>query len=241
MIKWQFLVMISLMVNYQIIAQKISPDSLMALGEIYLPFDSVQLSVFDNPNNTGGCYRFYQNGVLVMFKCFYNSNNIKSEVQFDSRERETGMHRMWYDSGQLSSCVERVAGKYHGTFQAWDSTGVLISDGTLKRGRGIIDHFNTKGEVYQRDFLHQKSFICSIIYRKQGVCPDGKIEYDSDFRKNKEHYIRYDCETRNIIEKGIMSFGAKDGLWEYFDKNGILVEKRLYKYGELIEKEVVEK
>jgi len=237
MLRLRLILLFFLLFEHFTFGQKISPDSLMSLGEIILPFDSSQLSVFDNPNNTGGCYRFYHDGVLVMFKCFYNNNNIKSEVQFDSRERETGMHRMWYDSGQLSSCVERVAGKYHGKFQAWDSTGNLISDGTMVRGLGIISKYNPNGEVYQRDFV-QKS---SIIYRIQDICPDGKIEYDTDFRKNKERFIRYDCETRTIIEKGIMSLGSKEGHWEYFDKKGNLIEKRLYEYGELIEKEAIQK
>lgn len=236
MISLRFIFLFFFMYHYTY-GQKISPDSLMAMGEINLPFDSAQLSVFDNPNNTGGCYNFYQKGVKVAFKCFYNSNNIESEIRFDSLERETGKYRMWFDSGQLKWLIEYDAGEYDGKYQVWDSTGFLTAEGTMEQGRGIINKFNSKGEVYQRDYVHNSGFI----YRKQGVCPDGRIEYDIDYRKESDDFVRYDCETRNIIEKGTTSLGAKNGYWEYFDKNGNLIETRRYEYGELIEKEVLEK
>ena len=79
------------------------------------------------------------------------------------------------------------------------------------------------------------------FYENGNIKEKGEIyEFDKQFQNSDSEFKKmgkFECfyENGNIKERGVYDwYGKKDGLFEYFSKNGKLIKKENYKDGELI-------
>lgn len=202
---------------------------------------------FKNKNNYIIHESFYENGNLWYKyypetheeKYFYITGELEKRITY----HDITVFRVYYKNGKLKEKKELKQG--NGVFKTYYENGVLQESGNYKtwRKNGSFKKFYQSGKL-QESGKYEDEYIRGYIerfYENGNIKEKGEIyEFDKQFQNSDSEFKKmgkFECfyENGNIKERGVYDwYGKKDGLFEYFSKNGKLIKKENYKDGELI-------
>ena len=201
---------------------------------------------FKNKNNYIIHESFYENGNLWYKyypetheeKYFYITGELEKRITY----HDITVFRVYYKNGKLKEKKELKQG--NGVFKTYYENGVLQESGNYKtwRKNGSFKKFYQSGKLQESG--NEDEYIRGYIerfYENRNIKEKGEIyEFDKQFQNSDSEFKKmgkFECfyENGNIKERGVYDwYGKKDGLFEYFSKNGKLIKKENYKDGELI-------
>ena len=195
----------------------------------------------------GNMENYFKNGNLREKREFKNKNNYIIHESFYENGNlwykyypETHEEKYFYITGELEKRIT-----YHDitVFRVYYKNGKLKEKKELKQGNGVFKTYYENG-VLQESGKYEDEYIRGYIerfYENGNIKEKGEIyEFDKQFQNSDSEFKKmgkFECfyENGNIKERGVYDwYGKKDGLFEYFSKNGKLIKKENYKDGELI-------
>ena len=195
----------------------------------------------------GKMENYFKNGNLREKREFKNKNNYIIHESFYENGNlwykyypETHEEKYFYITGELEKRIT-----YHDitVFRVYYKNGKLKEKKELKQGNGVFKTYYENG-VLQESGKYEDEYIRGYIerfYENGNIKEKGEIyEFDKQFQNSDSEFKKmgkFECfyENGNIKERGVYDwYGKKDGLFEYFSKNGKLIKKENYKDGELI-------
>lgn len=157
---------------------------------------------------------YYLNRYIGQYKAYYPGGQLQYHFNYDSTGKKTGMQYYWYENGNLRMEAQYTFGKQHG----W--TKEYYNNGKLKRetyyNTGTIDAAKTK-EYPDND-------------------PDKKpAKPVSQPKEGCEGYWTLHNANNQVSKKGnFHNCQLVDGEERIYDKNGLLLQIKLYKDGKYV-------
>lgn len=150
---------------------------------------------------------FRKNKIFGEGKCWDSDGKLISNTNY-KYGIEHGVAHFWYSNGQMSQELTFLDGKENGECKSWYESGELASIGSYSKGlrTGQWSFFELNGGWSIRNYVNDKY---------QG--------------KSIEH--RIDSTGYEFEVVGMYNNGLEEGVWEWVNMDGVIVQKLEYKEG----------
>ncbi|UKM65408.1 tetratricopeptide repeat protein [Flavobacteriaceae bacterium GSB9] len=157
-------------------------------------------------------------------KKYFLNKKVSSETNYIDGELN-GSYKSYYTNGNTLEEGHASENYYNGPWKSYYRDGTLQASFSYNQGSldGEYKYFDTDGKPYY-DYLYRKGEIIEYKYydKKGNVLSEGK-------KKGGEFQFKGHHPNGNILSKGLYDItGGKEGYWEFFSKNGVLIEKGNY-------------
>lgn len=128
-------------------------------------------------------------------------------------DKKNGEYQEFYPNGKPKEIGQKIDDLDEGTWKFYNDSGIPIKEVNYKNGYKIGDYkeFHSNGKIV----------VLGRYIQVSGTLDMVTVDVNGDEVKTKEHYD-------NVPKK--------DGIWEYYDENGKLIETKTYKEDVLIKK-----
>ena len=162
-------------------------------------------------------------------KYFWNKK-VSSEINYVNGELNGG-YKTYYSNGNAYEIGQSLDNFYNGSWKSYYRDGTLQADYTYNEGYidGIYKYYDTDGKIYY-EYLYRKGEVIEYKYfDKEGqILSEGR-------KKGGEFQFTGHHSNGNIASKGLYDIkGGKEGLWEFYSKNGVLTGKGNYSDNKII-------
>ena len=152
-----------------------------------------------------------------IWELFYGNGNIRIRTPY-KEDKKDGIEEVFYENGNIQRRIPFKGGKIDGIEEEFDEQGNIIRTRHWKNGQLIEETkpeltphimYHNNGNVWikgQKNSKGQQEGIWECFYA------DGNIEIRTPYKEDK-----------------------RDGIMEWFDKQGNIIKTRLWKDGKLIE------
>jgi len=186
---------------------------------------------------------------------YYTNQQIAEVVDFDNDTRN-GLSKEFYNDGSKKAETNYKEGVGHGKYKSWYPNGVSFEEGEYKEGVlvGKYTTYNPNGTIasvsnydesghengtYQ-EFDKSGKLNVELTYKKGEMVGykvfhrDGSLIKESK-KSNKEFLFEnfYSDGTRRTTGIYQPNDIGKNGIWKFYDKNGVLESEEHYVNGEL--------
>lgn len=153
-------------------------------------------------------------------KYFWNKK-VSSEINYQNGEY-SGPYKTYYSNGNTHEIGQSIDNFYNGPWKSFYKDGTLQADYSYNHGyiNGLYKYYDTDGKLYY-EYLYRKGEVIEYKYfDKEGqILSEGK-------KKGGEFQFKGHHPNGNISSKGLYDIkGGKEGLWEFYSKNGVLTGK----------------
>lgn len=185
---------------------------------------------------------------------YYDNGNIRSKGEYKNGMK-TGKWEYFYYNGQLEQTGSYINDVPHGLWTTFCDNGNIIKKGSYLNGRedGEFVEYTCMGELLKKisfdeglksgdyelhinNFIEKGQYIDDLKVGKwQTFYNDDKIRevlyFENDLENGK--FTKY-YFNGNVMIQGQFVNGKREGLWNFFDQNGIKYLTIEYKNGEEI-------
>lgn len=159
-----------------------------------------------------------------LVKKYYSNKNVLSEINYHNGQLN-GTYKSYYPNSNVYETGQSVDNFYDGPWKQYYKDGTLKIDFNYDKGYtdGIYKYYDTDEKIYYT-YLYKKGQIIEYKYfdKKGEILSQGK-------RKKGKFQFKGHYPNGNISSRGLYNIkGGKDGLWEFYSKNGIITEKGEY-------------
>jgi len=133
-------------------------------------------------------------------------------------DRGTGTEQLWFESGQLRSSSERLAGVEHGVVQHFHEHGSLSWECAYSEGKkhGTERKWHASGvlafEGFYRNNLEHGSF--------RSFSEAGQLSVETAMQRGKRHGPHVEWVDGSKVVQGTFKNGKRHGLWVRWDEAG---------------------
>ncbi|UTW66311.1 tetratricopeptide repeat protein [bacterium SCSIO 12643] len=189
------------------------------------------------------------------FKEFYDDGTLSQEVNFENGKR-SGKAYEYYRNGQKSAELNYLNGELNGIIKKWYPDGTLASEGEYKDGIVIntLKEYNPNGSLSSeenfdedgkkngeyKEYDDEGNLNMVLIFKKGDLVAykiyhrDGTLLKEAK-KKGGEFLFEnfYSDGTQKAV--GVYQPGdiGKNGIWKFYDKNGVLSSESSYANGEI--------
>lgn len=207
---------------------------------------------YSQNKRNGEFLEFADSGILYS-KSYYVNDTLQGE------------RRIFYPTQELHFLYNYLNGNYHGEAYEFDKDSVIISIFNYNKGklvrRELINRYDSKNNKTGI----WKTYSSSGILREEGEYKNGKrngifkqYKYNGELEELKKYNmneLEQDAEELNFVElykeyypTGELHFtiakndnGKRQGITQEYDKNGDVIETRIYKSDTLFAKGIIDK
>lgn len=152
---------------------------------------------------------------------YYWNKKISSEINYQNGELN-GPYKSYYSNGNTYEVGQSLDDFYNGSWKSYYWDGTLQSDFSYDKGNidGEYKYFDNDGKPYY-NYLYRKGEIIEYKYfdKTGSVLSEGR-------KKGGEFQFTGHYPNGNVSSKGLYDIkGGKEGVWEFFSKNGVLTSK----------------
>lgn len=162
---------------------------------------------------------------------YYYSNGKKQQVGKFSKNEPTGSWTYYYKNGQIKRTEFYRKGELNGEVIEYDSLGTEILKANYVRGLREGDWYYNYGDHIEKG-VYAMGDRDGTWYE---YYTNGKKRFIGTYRDGepmKKHLYFY--ENGRLFKKEKYRSGRKHGTWFIYDKNGYVIEKKRFKYDQLI-------
>lgn len=175
---------------------------------------------------------------------FYFVNGNKSAEGSFSKGISSGLWKVWNFDGQLIQEVEHLPEQDIRIINCWSPNGEVL----VKDGSGVFKTYYANGTMAQEGKVKEgkkvglwKSYFANGKLQEEGTYEENiyklvnswSLEGSPMVVKGEGEYESYYEETEDVFEKGMVSNGLRDGLWESFHESGAPLQMAAYSAGKL--------
>jgi len=172
-----------------------------------------------------------------LFMLFYSSG-IYSQLPENGSIRDTVISGFqFFTDGVLINGLEE------GSYNFWNANKVLWMKGAYQKGTkvGLWYYYDQQGTLYQKgSYSSDSSIILNNISNRSEIIDTvlykGTTAFDSFDEDGGEDMNWTFVDDEPISHREVKTFvEQKEGLWEYYDKEGQIMYKKIYLKGKVIE------
>ena len=196
------------------------------------------------PNDTGTYVSYYpQDSIFKQYTCIRGKRaglylvkspkgGLLEKGHYNAGHRKEGLWRAWHVNGAQKYHEYYANGLRHGTSRSWDSLGNQLSQGDFREGTGELKRYRSNGVLLAKEpYVKGKKHGGHFTYYSS-----GSINTRTVFKKGRPcSYSRWHDSPRGreagIAITGGFREGKRHGLWNWYSKEGVLVESSSYVNG----------
>jgi antitoxin component YwqK of YwqJK toxin-antitoxin module len=196
--------------------------------------------------NTQEKGQYYNSNIADLIEWYYENGKLEQFINYKQGQsnydkwKKDGLAE-FYNNGKLRLRCTYKNDLYHGTLEEYYETGILKSRLNFDEGTrsGLCEWFYPNGKIYTKQFCEKLCDLNKIIqkdrlqYMSSCITGDGSCPC---FKATTEEY----SETGKLANKAICIFKhdnktdeyiqlSREGLFEWYDKNGVLETRYNYK------------
>lgn len=191
----------------------------------------------------------YKNGEVVSIATEYYANgDVYNEIPFENGKRH-GVDKKFHFNKKPSSEINYINGElsgsyktfhsngnvreegfsednfYNGPFKTYYKNGALESDETYIKGslNGDNKYFDRDGKIHS-EFSYRKGEVLAYKYFDK----DGSVRKEARKKGGEFQFNGYSAQGVKYSEGLYDIKGGKEGLWQFYSKNGVLTGKGKY-------------
>ncbi|WP_405609579.1 tetratricopeptide repeat protein [Polaribacter sp. Asnod1-A03] len=156
---------------------------------------------------------------------YHNNKQISSEINYQNGELN-GTYKSFHINGKLKEIGQSLEGFYNGPWKTYYVDGTLESEFNYDKGEfdGLYKYYDTDGKLFYEYVYRKGEIIAYTFYNKDAtILKEGK-------KKGGEFYYQGFSPKGNITAEGLYDIsGGKSGEWKFYDNNGVLTNKGVFK------------
>ena len=186
---------------------------------------------------------------------YFDNGVVSQDVEFKEGLR-TGLSKSYYKNGQKSAELNYEEGEYNGTITKWYEDGTLKEEGVYEEGIniGTLKKYNPNGSLESeenfdengkqsgeyKEYDKKGNLNMVLIYKKGDLVAykiyhrDGSLIKEAKKKGGEFLFENYYSDgTKKAVGVYLSGDLGKNGLWKFYNENGVLDSESSYSNGEI--------